>query len=107
MFTQFEREWSSQLRPVFREIATRLELDFFGVDCNIDEDGRVLLFEANPCMNILKNSSPSPNMWDAPIAKIKSAVEERLAAPSTWYGAGGGHSRGELLASRSPAELTV
>lgn len=100
MFTHFEREWSSHLRPVFREIATRLGLDFFGVDCNIDEDGRVLLFEANPCMNILKNTSASPNMWDAPIAKIKSAVEERLAAPSTWYGAAEAHRLADPVARR-------
>jgi glutathione synthase/RimK-type ligase-like ATP-grasp enzyme len=106
MFARFEREWASQLRPVFRKIATRLQLDLFGVDCNIDEDGRVLLFEANACMNILKNTSPSPNMWDAPIAKIKSAVEERLAAPSTWYGAEGGPSRGEPVATRVPRQLT-
>jgi glutathione synthase/RimK-type ligase-like ATP-grasp enzyme len=87
MFTRFEREWASQVRSVFREIAMRLRLDFFGVDCNINEDGGVLLFEANACMNILRNTSPSPNMWDAPIASIKRAVEERLAAPSTWYAA--------------------
>jgi hypothetical protein len=77
------------VRPVliFREIATRLGRDFFGVQCNIDEDGRVLLFEANACMNILRNFRPSPNMFDAPIATIKSAVEELLAVPSTGYSA--------------------
>jgi hypothetical protein len=89
MFKRFEAEWRSQVQPVFREIATRLSLDFFGVDCNIDENGRVLLFEANACMNILKNTSPSPNMWDAPISRIKSAVEQRLASPSTWFGSVG------------------
>lgn len=87
VFARFEREWSSQVRPVFREIATRLGLDFFGVDCSIDEEGRVLLFEANACMNILKNLFPSPNMFDAPIARIKNAVEERLLSPSTWCSA--------------------
>jgi glutathione synthase/RimK-type ligase-like ATP-grasp enzyme len=87
MYAHFEREWRAHLRPVFREIATRLGLDFFGVDCNIDEDGRVLLFEANACMNILHNYRPSPNIFDTPIARIKSAVEELLAAPSTWYSA--------------------
>ena len=84
IFARFERKWAPKVRPVFREIAARLGLDYFGVDCSIDDDGRVLLFEANACMNILKNYRPSPNMFDAPIARIKSAVEERLAAPSTW-----------------------
>jgi hypothetical protein len=85
MFARFAHEWEAQLQPVFREIASRLQLDYFGVDCNIDDHGRVLLFEANACMNVLKNTSESPNMWDAPIAQIKRAVEERLAEPSTWY----------------------
>jgi len=85
MFDVFDRQWAVPLRPVFREMSARLGLDLYGVDCNIDDDGQVLVFEANACMNILKNTSPSPNMWDAPIARIKSAVEERLASPSLWY----------------------
>jgi hypothetical protein len=87
MFVIFEREWAANLQPVFREIGSRLKLDFFGVDCNIDDHGQVVLFEANGAMNILQNTSPSPNMWDAPIARIKSALEDRLALSSTWYGA--------------------
>jgi glutathione synthase/RimK-type ligase-like ATP-grasp enzyme len=89
MFALFDREWAAQLHPIFREIGSRLRLDFFGIDCNIDDHGRVVLFEANAAMNILQNTSPSPNMWDAPIARIKSALEDRLASPSTWYGATG------------------
>jgi glutathione synthase/RimK-type ligase-like ATP-grasp enzyme len=85
MFERFDREWAKQLQPVFGEIGSRLGLDFFGVDCNIDDHGEVLLFEANACMNVLKNTSPSPNMWDAPIERIRSVLEERLASPSTWY----------------------
>ena len=89
MFAAFDREWAARLQPVFREIGSRLDLDYFGVDCNIDDEGRVLVFEANACMNILKNTSSSPNMWDAPIARIKDALEERLASPSTWCGSVG------------------
>jgi glutathione synthase/RimK-type ligase-like ATP-grasp enzyme len=89
MFAIFDRECAAQLHPIFREIGSRLKLDFFGIDCNIDDHGRVVLFEANAAMNILQNTSPSPNMWDAPIARIKGALEDRLASPSTWYGASG------------------
>jgi glutathione synthase/RimK-type ligase-like ATP-grasp enzyme len=87
MFALFDREWAAHLQPMFRAIGARLGLDFFGVDCNIDDEGRVLVFEANACMNILKNTSPSPNMWDAPISRIKRALEERLASPSKWLAA--------------------
>jgi glutathione synthase/RimK-type ligase-like ATP-grasp enzyme len=83
-FARFERDWKSRVQPMFREIGARLGLDYFGVDCNIDETGRVLLFEANPCMNILANTARSPNIWDEPIVRIKDALERRLAAPATW-----------------------
>jgi hypothetical protein len=59
-------------------------LDFFGVDCNIDTSGRVLLFEANSCMKILGYTGPKPNIWEAPISRIKAAVEERLCHPEAW-----------------------
>ena len=83
-FALFDREWKPRLLPIFREIGARLGLDYFGVDCNIDETGRVLLFEANACMNILANTSPSPNIWDEPVARIKEALERHLASPEKW-----------------------
>jgi hypothetical protein len=83
-FAGFDTGWGSSLRPLFREIGRRLDLDFFGVDCNIDGSGRVTLFEANACMLILKNTQPSPNMWDAPIARIRVATEDLLATPERW-----------------------
>jgi len=83
-FALFDREWKPHLRPTFREIGARLGFDYFGVDCNIDEPGRILLFEANACMNILANTSPSPNIWDGPVARIKGALEQHLASPDSW-----------------------
>lgn len=83
-FIRFARDWKAHLDPIFQEMGARLGLDYFGVDCNIDDGGRVLLFEANPCMNILANTSRSPNIWDKPIAEIKDVLERRLAAPATW-----------------------
>jgi glutathione synthase/RimK-type ligase-like ATP-grasp enzyme len=80
----FEPEWVPRLRPMFQEIGRRLQLDFFGVDCNIDPAGDVLLFEANACMKILGYTGPKPNIWEAPIARITAAVEDRLSQPETW-----------------------
>jgi glutathione synthase/RimK-type ligase-like ATP-grasp enzyme len=80
----FDVDWVQRLRPLFQEIARRLGLDFFGVDCNIDPSGQVLLFEANSCMKILGYSGPEHGVWRAPIARIKAAVEDRLASPAMW-----------------------
>jgi hypothetical protein len=84
MFAAFDAEWVPRLQPIFAEIGRRLDLDFFGVDCNIDSSGQVLLFEANSCMYILNNMRPSPNMWDTPIERIRTAVEDLLASPERW-----------------------
>lgn len=77
-----EREWMTDFYkthvPVISErvkvIAERLSLDYFGIDCHIDEEGRMLIFEANANMNILVNTQPSPNIWDAPIAAIREHI---------------------------------
>ncbi len=84
LFNTFQSEWLPSLKPVFSEITRRLDLDYFGVDCHIDPNRDVLLFEANACMKVLKNYRPLPNRFEAPIARIMAALEDRLAAPDTW-----------------------
>jgi glutathione synthase/RimK-type ligase-like ATP-grasp enzyme len=84
LFESFHLEWAPSLKPVFSEMTRRLGLDYFGVDCHVDSDRNVLLFEANACMKILKNYRALPNRFEAPIARIKKALENRLAAPETW-----------------------
>jgi len=80
----FDRDLVPRLRPLFREISRRLGLDFFGVDCSIDNDGQVLLFEASAAMPMLKRTSPSPNIWDESVARITAALERLLAVPQKW-----------------------
>jgi glutathione synthase/RimK-type ligase-like ATP-grasp enzyme len=84
LFNTFQAEWAPPLKPVVSEMARRFDLDYFGVDCHVDRAGNVLLFEANACMKVLKNFRPLPNRFEAPIARIKAALETRLAAPDTW-----------------------
>jgi len=84
LFQSFQSEWVPRLKPVFDEMTRRLGLDYYGVDCHIDPDLNVLLFEANACMKILKNYRAPPNRFEAPIALIKTALENWLASPETW-----------------------
>ena len=83
-FASFKDEHASRLEPIFREIARRLDLDFFGVDCAIGDDGRVILFEANACMRILEQTQKSANIKAETITAINKAVEQRLLSPTTW-----------------------
>ncbi len=43
----------STLQPAIMEIRKRLGLEYFGIDCHIDDQGGMLIFEANANMNIL------------------------------------------------------
>lgn len=63
------------------EIARRLGLDYAGVDFGLDQQGRVLLFEANATM-VINPPDPDP-VWDyrrAPIACALEAVRYMLCA---------------------------
>lgn len=40
-------------RPALKQIHERLGLDYFGIDCQVGEEGEVLVFEANATMNML------------------------------------------------------
>jgi glutathione synthase/RimK-type ligase-like ATP-grasp enzyme len=84
MLLNFDREMAPKIRDAVLEIARRIDLDHFGIDCNIAPDGTITLFEANACMNIMSNTQASPNMWDAPIANIRRAVMTLLASPRKW-----------------------
>ena len=50
-----------EIRPAIREISERLQLEYFGVDCNIRPNGELLIFEANANMNVLFNPYPEMN----------------------------------------------
>ena len=50
-----EKDVLPGLRSAFVEIAERLQLEYFGIDCCITGDGRIIVFEANAAMNLLLN----------------------------------------------------
>ena len=83
-FAAFKDKHAARLEPILREIARRLDLDFFGVDCAIDESGAVILFEANACMKIMAQTQKSANIKAQTIIAINKAVERRLESPTTW-----------------------
>jgi len=56
-----ETEVIPRLLPAIKEIAKRLELEFFGIDCSLSAEGKMLIFEANANMDILANSHPQNN----------------------------------------------
>lgn len=80
----FDTTLLPQVRERALAIADALDLDYFGIDCNLRPDGRLLVFEANAAMAILLNSSPTPNMWEAPIERIRNTLVGVLFDPLRW-----------------------
>ena len=56
-YERFESELKPAILPAISEITRRLNLEYYGIDCNINEQGELLIFEANANMNVLH----SPN----------------------------------------------
>ncbi|NNE06309.1 MAG: hypothetical protein HKN15_11360 [Xanthomonadales bacterium] len=68
-----ERERLPKASEALKEIANRLQLDYFGVDCQIAPDGEILLFEANANMNMMVDVLPE-------ISDRIQAIKQRLGA---------------------------
>lgn len=82
------RDFETRLKPVVAErvqaIAAALDMDYFGIDCNLRPDGRLQVFEANALMDILMNTMPLPNCWEAPVERIRAALTALLFEPRRW-----------------------
>jgi len=63
------------------EIARRVPLDFFGLDCALDPTGRLVVFECNAAM-LVHDADPSPafDFKRAPVERIRQAVTRMLTS---------------------------
>jgi hypothetical protein len=84
ILASFERERAGEVEPVIREIARRVGLDFFGIDCSIDADGRLLLFEANACMKMLRQTQVRRDAKGDAVRRITAALDDLVASPQSW-----------------------
>lgn len=82
------RDFRSVLLPKIQDtmlaVADAVDMDYFGMDCSIRPDGRLLMFEANGLMDILLNTMASPNCWDQPIEEIRATLSDLMFEPSRW-----------------------
>lgn len=73
----FSKEIKPKIQPIITEIHNRLGLDYFGIDCNIDEEMNLLAFEINASMNIFRSRKNS--IFSKHIEKIHSAIIKMIA----------------------------
>ena len=56
LYDQFAEGRFFRIEEILRELASKLKLDYFGVDCSVLSYERILLFEANPTMTFAGRS---------------------------------------------------
>jgi tetratricopeptide (TPR) repeat protein len=61
-----------------RTISERIGLDYFGIDCGLSSDGRLIVFEANPSMLVHMHNAEFPYK-DEFVLRIKDAFARTLA----------------------------
>jgi glutathione synthase/RimK-type ligase-like ATP-grasp enzyme len=77
-FDRLASEVLPPLRPAIREITSRLQLEYYGIDCSLRPDGQMLIFEANANMNVLHGPNPATRYR-------LEAIEQKLYALLTKY----------------------
>lgn len=71
----FNQNIKENIQPIIDEIYKRVGLDYFGIDCSIDSDMRIVLFELNANMNILIGAKLDTRAY---VSEIKKAIVEMI-----------------------------
>lgn len=73
----FETEFLTKHKEKLDAIHSRVDLDYYGIDCTEDDNGNLIVFETNACMKLLKTSSGKNNEFEyaqEPIERCKKEL---------------------------------
>lgn len=73
---EFINKIRSEIQPIISKIHTRLGLDYFGIDCFIDKDMNILIFEVNTSMGIFVQAKG--DIFSGQVEKIRDALIEMI-----------------------------
>ena len=68
------------LEPAIAALSRLVQLEYFGIDCHLNQNGEMILFEVNPNMNILISSRPAPDPTAAYTEDILRALENLMVS---------------------------
>jgi hypothetical protein len=71
MQENFEQIVKPMIEKTIYKIYETLPLDYFGIDCSIDKEGNICIFELNANMNVLTNNMQSLSKY---VSKINNAI---------------------------------
>ena len=87
---EFLKAWRRrQVTPIFRAIARAIGLDFFGIDCAFDREGKIVIFEINACMDPFSPEKENRYYTERYRRKMREAIGEMIAAKAAGRGIGG------------------
>jgi glutathione synthase/RimK-type ligase-like ATP-grasp enzyme len=72
-----ETVFSAANYATLKAIRDRIGLDYFGIDCGLDKEGNVVVFEVNASM-LVHNDNPDFPYKDAAVRAIKQAFDKML-----------------------------
>ena len=79
ILNSFNKIIKPKIQTTIKEIHHRLGLDYFGIDCNIDDDYTITLFEANASMDMLTDRHKNEHsLLTDKIQEIKNAIVKML-----------------------------
>ena len=71
----FDEVLKPLIQQTIKQIHQKIQLDYFGIDCTIDQNGTITLFELNANMNVLIDKNDRMNKY---IQKIQDAIEQMI-----------------------------
>ena len=78
LIEHFDTEIKPHIHDAIQELHKSIGLDYYGIDCALDEEMNLLIFEINPNMNILFNDAQLPNIWSPQIDLIKAQIKTMM-----------------------------
>jgi hypothetical protein len=85
--THYSKAFPPHTAEALEAIGGVLNLDFCGLDCAVLDDGTIVPFEANPAMDIFRNTHPQYDLWDDMLAQSWKALFNLLKEPERWKSA--------------------
>jgi len=84
MMEKFETDLMPKANAALVEVGKRMKLDLFGIDCHVDDEGHLLIFEANANMFALSDTMKSLSSRVQLIrGKIRQMMDQRsISAPT-------------------------
>ena len=76
----FSKKTTAQIQPVISEIYKRLGLDYFGIDCHIDKDMNLLIFEINANMSMFRGENMEKGVFKHHVKMSYNALLKMLVS---------------------------